>query len=131
MFELASGVTMNGASMSLPSIKKCMVYTPVISIAPPLAFFMLILFPDHFFPYFPFWLACSNVCGVISVTKVPVSYKKQCLCGLPKLRYAHDLSAEMVGLLKFVFISATILLSNDLLSKVVEKAATLNSLKPP
>jgi hypothetical protein len=84
MFELASGVTMNGASMFLPSIKKFIVYTPVISIAPPLAFFMLMPCPAHFFHSLPFWYACSNVCGVISVTEARVSYKKRGLCGVPK-----------------------------------------------
>jgi hypothetical protein len=105
--------------------------TNVISIAPPLAFFMLIPCPVHFFPTLPFWRACSNVCGVINVTDAPMSYKKRCLCVLPKLRYAHDWSAEMVGSFMFVFIFDTILLPNDFLSKVVENAATSNSLQPP
>jgi hypothetical protein len=47
------------------------------------------------------------------------------------LRYAHDRSAEMVGSFMFVFMFAMILLPNALLSKVVENAATLNSLEPP
>jgi hypothetical protein len=131
MFELASCATMNGASICHQSIVKYMVYTPVISIAPLLAFFMLIPCCCHFFPTLPFWLSCSNVCGVISVSDVPVSYKKQCLCNVPKLRYAHDRSAEMVGLFKLVFIFATILLPNDFLSNDVEKVAGLNSLEPP
>jgi hypothetical protein len=37
----------------------------------------------------------------------------------------------MVGSFMFVFIFATILLPNDLLSNVVENATTLNSLEPP
>jgi hypothetical protein len=69
--------------------------------------------------------------GVINVTDAPVSYTKPCLCVLPKLKYAHDRSAEMVGSFMFVFIFAMILLPMDFLSKVVEKAATLNSLEPP
>jgi hypothetical protein len=92
---------------------------------------MLIPCPVHFFPTLPFWCVCSNVCGVINVTDAPVSYKKRCLCVLPKLRYAHDWSAEMVGSFTFVFILATILLPNDFLSKVVENTATSNSLEPP
>jgi hypothetical protein len=79
----------------------------------------------------PFWRACLNVFGVINVTDALVLYKKRCLCMLPKLRYAHDWSAEMVGSFMFVFIFATILLPNEFLSKVVQNAATLNSLKPP
>jgi hypothetical protein len=122
---------MNGVSICLPSILKYMVYTPVISIAPPLAFFMLIPCCCHFFPTLPFWRACSNVCGVINATDALVSNKKRCLCDVPKLRYAHDQSAEMVGLFKLVFIFATILLPNDFLSNDVEKAAALNSLEPP
>jgi hypothetical protein len=121
---------MNGASICLPSNEKYLVYKPVISISPPLAFFMLIPCCSHFFPTLPFWRACSNVCGVISVTKAPVSYKKQCLCDVPKLRYAYDRSAEMVGSFKLGFIFATILLPNDFLSNVVKKAAALNALKP-
>jgi hypothetical protein len=68
-----------------------MVYTPVISIAPPLAFLMLIWYPVHFFSTLPCWRACLNVCDVINVSDAPVSYKKRCLCVLPKFRYAHDL----------------------------------------
>jgi hypothetical protein len=131
LVEVASFVTMNGACMFLASIKKCMVYTPVIYISPSLAFLMLIQCPVHFFPTLPFWRACLNDCGVINVTDAPVSYKKRCLCVLLKLRYAHDRSAEMVGSFMFVFIFATILLPNALLSKVVKNAATLNSLEPP
>jgi hypothetical protein len=92
---------------------------------------MLIPCPVHFFPTLPFRCACLNICGVINVIDAPVSHKKRCLCVLPKLRYAHDRSAEMVGSIMFVFIFATILLPNDLLSNVVENAATLNSLEPP
>jgi hypothetical protein len=50
MFELASGVTMNGATIGFPLMVKYI----VISIVPPLTLLLLMPCFAHCFPNFPF-----------------------------------------------------------------------------